>query len=346
MTTNHVPDPRLYPAASVSNRLIHMTLAALSADSDDARELERVALVDALADLLQRDEVLLISVALNLAPSREAYQLLWQALRTAVETAPGRHAVIFALPVVLVAGSRQKCELPDRIADVDGLNALMRRHQVFAEGAEVFLSGKLLAPETVLGISPAQLYRYSRQLADAARGLPLELAAEAVTVKEDGVFLRYLLGVAMQEEDAPAPVSFDPTVGAWGMPLMKFIGDQLQTPGVTLFPIARTPAPLMQAMVAGNQARLEVALQVFASSLLRKLRSEGKTPVAELAAHGNGELRITLTAAGETGGDSFVWPLAPLDAVPRIEQMFLQLMQECRVEHVKIATEVRPAVGA
>ncbi|WP_338620615.1 hypothetical protein [Paludibacterium sp. THUN1379] len=344
MTPKHLPDPRLYPTASVSNRLIHMAGTVLASASEEARELEQLALRDAMADLLARDEVLLISVALNMAPSQAAYQVLWQALRQAVEQVPGRHAEVFAMPLVLVAGSRQRATLPDRIADVDGLNGLLRQHGVFAEHSEVFLSGKLLHPDDVVAISPAQLYRYHRQLADAARGLPLPLEASAVTVKEEGVFLRYLVGVAIREEDHVAPVDYSVRIGAWGTAMMKFLGEALKTEGVTLFPIFRAPAPLMQAMVAGNQARLEVAMQVFVSALLRKLRSEGREPVVTLSAHEGGELQLSIATADQPDvAERFVWPLAPLDHVERIEQDVLALLHECQVEMVRIEEIVLPA---
>lgn len=344
MTTLHLPDPRQYPDASLSNRLIHLTQSVLAARDDAERQSQQSVLQDTLRDLLERDDVLLLSVALNMAPTRAAYLELWQALRAAVEQASGRHAVIFALPLVLVAGSRQRATLPERVEDVDALNALLRSQQIFAADAEVFLSGKLLHPDALMEISPAQLYRYTRQLADAARGLPLELPASAVTVQEEGVFLRYLLGVAIQQPGQEAPVNFDSKVGVWGLPMMKFLGDQLKVDGVTLFPIARSPAPLMQAIAAGNQARLEVALQVYASSLLRKLRTEGQQPVAWVASHGSNEIHFTLTAGAKPGAsdECFVWPLSPQDSVSRIEQDFRDLMQECQVEQVIFETTVQP----
>jgi hypothetical protein len=346
MTPKHLPDPRLYPNAAVSNRLIHMALSVLGASDEAGRALARAALCEALAALLERDEVLLISVALNMAPSQAAYQVLWQAMRQAVEDAPGRHAEIFAVPLVLVVGSRQRATLPERIEDVDELNALLRQHGVFAAGADVFLSGKLLHPDEVVAISPAQLYRYTRQLADAARGLPLPLSASAVTVREEGVFLRYLVGVAMREEGASAPVDYAARIGAWGTALMAFLGTALKTEGVTLFPIFRAPAPLMQALVTGNQARLEVALQVFASSLLRKLRALGREPVVGLSAHHGGEIHVTIAdPSAPEQVERFVWPLAPLDRVERIEADFLQLMRECQVEMVRIEETVQAALS-
>ncbi|TCW33769.1 hypothetical protein [Gulbenkiania mobilis] len=339
-----LPDPRQYhPARMESNRLLHYTTSVLSAASDAAARQAREDLVAVLGEMLERDEMLAISVALAMAPSQEGYKILWQALRQAVETPAGRHAVVFAVPLVLVVGTKNKATLPDRIADVDGLNALLREHGVFRQGAEVFLSGKLLHPDALVGISAGQLYRYTRQLVDAARGLPLDLQAAPIVAKEEGVFLRYLVGVAIQEEDDEPAVSLGGGVGSWGMPLMKFLAEALKTEGVTLFPIARPPLPVMQAIVAGNTARLEVALQVFASTQIRKLRETGQQPVAIASAHESGELHFTLSSSGdERNWEGFVWPLSALDSVPLIESNFRQLMAECRVEDVRVLERVQP----
>jgi hypothetical protein len=346
MTVTHLPDPRRYPEAPVSNRLIQMALSVQEADGDLRREECRAALRDAVISLLEREEVLVISVALNMAPSADCHRVLWQALRAAVEQAPGRHAVLFAIPLVLVAGSRQRAALPERIADVDGLNALLRTHGVFGIGAEAFVSGKLVSPDSVIGLSPVQLFRLTRQLADAARGIPVELPPATVTVKEEGVFLRYLTGVAIQEGEC-APVQFDGKVGAWGVPLMKFIGEQLKTDGVTLFPIPRAPEPLMQALVVGQHARFEIALQVFVSSALRKLRAEGKTPLVRVASHENNEIHFTISdkLAG-CDEERFVWPLSPQDAVLSIEAAFRELMLSCQVDEVLVSADVQPEWSA
>ncbi|WP_246210760.1 hypothetical protein [Vogesella oryzae] len=324
--------------------LIHHAEAIAKAVTEDDRELWRDNLRASLLELLERDELLSLSVALAMVTSQQTYQILWDALRDAAERpGSGRHAVIFAVPVVLVIGSKNKVTLPDRIGDVDRLNAIFREHGVFAPGAEVFLSGKLLHPDSVVGISSSQIYRYTRQLADAASGLPLALPAAAITAKDEGVFLRYLIGVAMRDDGAEPPVKLGGSVGAWGVPLMKFLGEELKTDGVTLFPIPRVPMPLMQAIVAANQARLEVALQVFASTQIRKLRDQGEEPVAVVSAHDNGELHFTISAAGNAkdwGG--FVWPLAAQDVVGQIETTFRILMLECQVNDVRVVPQVQP----
>lgn len=335
-------DPRQYPAEGVTNMLIQLAGQVLRAADAPARAAATAQLSGAMTDYLQRDELLALSVALAMAPSQAAYKVLWQALRDSVEQVDGRHAVVFAVPVVLVAGSRQQAELPGRVADVDGLNALFAEHGVFAPGAEVFLSGKLVSPETLVGITPAQLYRFTRQLADAARGLPIDLPEAPVVFKEEGVFLRYLVGVAMADA-GQTPVRLGGAVGSWGMPLMKFLGQSLGSEGVTLFPVARPPQTLMQALVTGQESRLELAQQVFASTAIRRLRDADAEPVAVISAHEGGELRFTLSAGtGEGPREGFVWPLSPLDSSTLVVERFVALMTECHVRDVRLAPGLQP----
>ncbi|MEO9384160.1 hypothetical protein [Chromobacterium phragmitis] len=326
-----LPDPRQYhPQVALTNRLIHHAQAALDAPTADDREMWKQALVGAMDEMLQREELLSISVALAMVPSQACYQVVWDALRQTVEGGDAKTA-LFALPLVLVAGSRDQTTLPGEIADIDGLNALLRQHGVL--GGDAVLGGALLHPDSLIGLDAAKLYRMSRQ--DGARAALPDLPAP-VTVKEEGVFLRYLLGAATLEGGEP-PVRLGGSVGAWGMPVMKFLGEQLKADGVTLFPIARPPLPAMQALVAGNFSRFEVALQVFASSQIRRLRELDKEPVAILSAHDNGELHFTLSAKDDDRNwEGFVWPLASLDNVKLIEENFRELMRECHVRDVHV----------
>ncbi|OWY38476.1 hypothetical protein CEK28_12625 [Xenophilus sp. AP218F] len=335
-----LPDPRQYhPQVALTNRLIHQAQSALNAATDADRELWFVATRDAMREMLERGELLSISVALAMVPSQACYQIVWDALRAAVEETDGARAVVFAMPLVLVAGSKSQAALPGEIADAAGLNALLREHGVLAGDAA--LGGVLLHPDSVVALDAVKLFRLTRDLDGARAALPSQPAP--VTVKEEGVFLRYLLGVAIQRAAEPLPVKLGGAVGGWGMPLMKFLGEQLKTEGVTLFPIARPPLPAMQALVAGNFARFEVALQVFASSQIRRLRERDREPVAILSAHDNGELRVTLSAKGDASGwEAFVWPLASLDNAALIESNFRQLMAECHVRDVHVLPELHP----
>jgi hypothetical protein len=71
---------------------------------------------------------------------------------------------VFALPLVLVAGSKNQATLPAAIADEDGLNALLRQHGVISSDGDVRVFGQLLHPDTVVAMDAARLYRLTRDL--------------------------------------------------------------------------------------------------------------------------------------------------------------------------------------
>lgn len=335
-------DPRRYPAGDINNALIYYATEALKASSDDDHAKWTHALQSAIRQAMEQDNCLLVSVALAMAPSAQHYEILWQALRNVIEIPlQDRYAIIFAVPVVLVVGARREVSLPTCI-DSDALNATLCEHDVFTAHSQVFLSGKLLHPDTLVGITPTQLYRYTRQLVDAAQGLPLELEPVPVVCKQEGVFLRYFMGSAIQEPGCIPPVRLGGTVGGWGRKLMALLGEQLKCDGVTLFPIPRVPMPVMQAMVAGQFTRLDVALQVFASTAIRAIRERGQRPVAVMSAHESGDIQFTLFAQDETEHkEKFVWPLSPLDNIALIETHFRRAMAECQVDQIHVIAEVQ-----
>lgn len=341
-----LPDPRQKPQALESNRLIHTAESVLRAASADDAALWREDLCAQIGALAERADMLMLSVALAMAPSQAVYRTLWQALCEVTSRAPGRHVLVFALPVVLVAGAAGKAALPAALADEAGLNALLREHGVFTPGAEAFVSGALVHPDDLSALSAPVLYKTAREAATALSALP-GLAGRGIEIDRDGVFLRYLVGAAVQEEGRPAPVRLGGEVGSWGLPMMKFLGGQLKAEGVTLFPIARPPLPVLPAMVEGGKVRQSVALQVFASSQIRRLRDAQARPVAVLAAHEGGEIRLTIASEGGEGAhEGFVWSLSPLDAVAEVERMACELLAECQVDDVRVVPAVQPATLA
>ena len=339
---NALPDPRQYhPELPLNNIVLHHAHSALKAQTESDRSKELSAVRDVINKMLARDQLLPISVALAMVPSQQHYELIWTVLCDTIENPVGSHAIVFAMPLVLVAGSKNQATLPGEINDTDGLNQLLREHGLFASDADVAFGGTLIHPDRLGELDPVTLYKLTRNITEAKTLIPQQPAS--VTVNGEGVFLRYLLGSAIQPEGVEAPLHLGGAVGRWGMPLMKFLSTQLKVAGVTLFPIARPPMPAMQAMVAGNYARFEVAMQVFSSSQIRRLRELNKEPVAILSAHDTGELHISLSAENaEWKGSTFVWPLAALDRVPLIEKSFRELMRECHVRKVYVLPDLHP----
>lgn len=339
-----LPDPRQFPAVIPSNMLLSNLESVMKSTDAAQRQMWLSNLHGALGDYLERAEVLPLSVALAMAPSQAAYRELWQALCGTVEgeeaTAGDR---LFAIPVVLVAGCKEQTVLPGNLPDVQGLLDILAKHGLIGDPARVRLLPRLLHADSISALSSAILYKLNRS-DDALGSLEIDgLPAAPVVIKGEAVFLRYLVGAARHVPGQPDPIALGGSVGGWGMPALEWFGNMLKTEGVTLFPIARPPQPLLPALVNGGRARQEVAMQVFASNRIRKLRELSLEPVGIASSHDNGELRFTLSAAGDDRNwEGFVWPLSPLDSVPQLAQMFADLMADCRVSDVRFVPAVQP----
>ncbi|ASJ23552.1 hypothetical protein [Laribacter hongkongensis] len=336
-----LPDPRLLPRVAPKNEIIRAVLARLAETDAAAIDRKQAALEGLLRDALDMDDAQALTVALQLAPEQTACRHLWHTLLDVLGAgAAERHAVVFALPLVLATGSRKETQLPARI-DAGPVLAILREQGVIRESAQVWLGGELLHPDTLAGLSFGQLWQCSQSA--GLEGLPQTLAGTPVPVHEEGVFVRYLLGVALQEAGQPAPVRLGGMVGDWGMLVMRNLTAQLETPKVTLFPIPAVPNLVPEALRQGLALRLDVNLQMWASNIIRKLRKGGVEIVGVAAAHENNEIRFTVSSPGDDKNWSgFVWPLAPLDSVERIGENFRALMSECQVSDVRVLADIQP----
>ena len=338
-----LPDPRLMPRVAPKNELIRAVMSLLTEPDGAEAERKRGELRRLTAEKLEFDDNQSLSVALQLAPDQTAFRTLWHSLvDTLASPSTARHAVVFAVPVVLAAGSKTATTLPAQV-DAAPLLAILRQHGVVRADAEVSLSGHLLHADTLASVAFSQWFRFGSFLTDAARGVPLDLAGSDVPVHEEGVFVRYLLGVAMQNPDEAPAIRLGGSMGEWGMPFMQQLNEQMKTPGVTLFPIPAVPNVVPEALRQGAALRLDVNMQMWASNIIRKLRAGNAGIAGVAAAHENGELRFTVSSPGDDKNwAAFVWPLAPLDAVERIEENFRALMAECQVEDVRVVGTIQP----
>lgn len=341
-----LPDPRRYGAAP---HPLHALAAPLLAERDLGRLVSaEAALDDALRAHLAVGDDAAIEQAIDHAPDSAIRRVLSDRLRAVVAQPAAnaeQHAVPFAIPVVLVAGVRGKHTLPGRLPDIAAVQRLLTEHGVFAADASVFLSGKLIDREQLAAIAPSRLVRWRDTLQYATGGLPHEFAESPAEVNGDGVFLRYLVGVAMQPADAPAAVRLNAAPGPWAMALTKVLGEQLKHDALTLFPLPRAPQAWLAALDDGRVAQQEIRFQVFVSNTLRKLREAGETPVAVLSCHQGDELRVTLGA--EKNGEEwagFVWPLAPLDRIDTIQHNMAALLRECHHDDIRVLPEILPSL--
>ncbi|MGQ5523245.1 hypothetical protein ACUHMQ_08290 [Chitinimonas sp. PSY-7] len=342
-----LPDPRAYSGAA-THPLHHLAQALLGERNLGQLVTKEAALDTEMKKLLSNSDDAAITTALAAVPDMATLKILSERLRVNLEQAPAgqnQHAVIFALPIVLVAGVRGKHTIAGKLPDIGTIQALLVQHGVIQAGADVQLSSKLIDRDQLLAVQPSQLARWRDALQYASGGLPHDFKEAPIQVDGDGVFLRYIVGIAMQPHNAPAVIQLNAAPGQWALALTKLLGEQLKHDAMTLFPLPRAPQAWLAALDDGRIAQQEIRFQVFASNTLRKLRETGETPVAVLSCHEGAELRVTLGA--EKNGEEwagFIWPLGPLDRVEALQQMMVELLRECHHDDIRVLGEVLPQI--
>ncbi len=354
-----VPDPRTFPepgAAPVHARRLHR-LAAESLEADvgtraDALDREiRAALAAAI-----EGEGGALATLIDAAPSSAIARHLWRQLDAVVREATVRRgelsATMFALPVVVVAGTEDRSRaatLPAVLAEPSRLAGLLEQHGALGGNRNFGLANALVAAASIDVARLPALLAWQRLADDGCARVARSLPPAPLRVAEgaEGVHLRFLIGSAV------APAGVDPLasrdVGAWGLPFARELGRQLAVQGVTVLALPRAPDRLLPAVRFGQLARREVAAEIFCGNALRRLRASAGEPVAVISAHrcaeapAGGELRLSLASSfTERGAEGFRCPLATLDRVQDVVAMLTELLADCRVADVRTLAGVHP----
>lgn len=344
-----LPDPRQYPPVNARNPVIRQLMSMMTEHEETSIQVKRDALLAMIADLLEANDHAAINAALTQAPAQDAWHTLWRTLCEVVEAAPshaGSHVTLFALPVIIVAGSAQGATLPGKLSDPAGVLQILRHHGVLEQNAVAMLAPELVSAEAIAAISPAKQYRWKTALADAIVAEvanPFEVPESPVSIKEESAWLRFIVGAVRQPGNAPAQIRLGGLVGQWSLVLSQSLGEQLKTGDATVLAIPRAPQSWLTAQDNGRTILLETRLQLMASSAIRTIRSKGRTPVAVIATHEHDEIRITFSSKEDAERwQGFVWPLSASDSVEYIADFAQNLFRDCQVDDVRIINTIQP----
>jgi hypothetical protein len=329
-----LPDPRRYgEGGHPFSRLSEIELQrALRAALDEARDAD-------------------IFTALAAAPTCAAYATLWRALCDAanqlgVESAADAIvARVFALPIVIITGSRRPAGLPGVVPDIAAIAALFEQHGALGPVRNFGLGNALCSLDTIEGVRPSEVYAWTRDTGAARR----ELAPSAIEIAQPGeeVHLRFLVGAGIAPAAAPTLVETASNIGVWGMPVTRALAAQFAQPDVEVLPLARPPVDLLRAGHAGRFAQLDAAFSLFTSNAVRRVRGATGDPLAVVAAHDDGDLRVNLASPFDASlSEGFRWPLHPLDDIAEITASIAGLLAACRVHDVRWVETVLPALNA
>lgn len=335
-----LPDPRRWPASRADHPLLQLALADQAGDPAARHQLQHE-----LQHCIEQGRDGEITGALRAAPTAAVYACLWQRVCAAADPRQDDDGAIvarlFAIPVVLVAGTKNRAVIPGVIPDIAAVTALLDKHGAIGATRNFGLSNAAAALHTVERITPGQTYRWAHDF--LRTGAPCDIAADPIAVApgREQVHLRFLVGAGIGAAGAPSFVETASHIGTWGVPLTQLLSRQLAQPGVELLALPRPPAPLLKAAHAGRSAQLELAYSLFVSNAARSIRSTSGDPTVIVSAHcdaaGMAELRVSMsTVLDDTVLEGFRWPLHPLDEFERIAGSITALLEECRIGDVRL----------
>lgn len=332
-----LPDPRLYGGDPCGHPLLRLTAASLAGDPGADAKLKQ----EIFACVRTGDDAELFE-ALRHAPSQPIYRRLWERICAAADRAPPDAALIarlFAIPVVFVAGARQRRILPGVVPDIAEITDLLRRHGAVGATRSFGLGNALCRLECLERLKPSEVYRWNNAWEEGQPAREFPPQPIAIEPGREQTHVRFLVGAGIARSDAPSFLETAANVGAWGMAVTRALARQLVQPGVDLLAMPRAPVSLLQAAYAGRTCQIETAFHLFASSALRSFRMSVGDPVVVLSAHrceGGGEIRVSMSSAlDDTLLEGFRWPLHPLDDLARVVATICGLFRDCRVADVR-----------
>lgn len=304
------------------------------------------ALQHALREACSRGTAAEIAVALRAAGTGAAYAAMWDRVCDVAHHAGAAAgtvlvARVFALPLIIVTGSRKPVRLSGALPEIGAVSELFLQKGILGKTRNFGLGNALCTLETIESVTPAEVYAWTSAGGTQRRELP----PAPLVVGEPGemVHLRFLVGAGIAPASEPPLTETASNIGAWGMALTRLLAAQLAQDGVEVLPMARPPCDLLRAAHAGRTAQLETACNLFASNAVRRFRTTGGDPVAIISTHDNGELRLTLSQPFDAQMvEGFRWPLHPLDDLAAIASAMRELLTACRIGRIEMAPRVLP----
>ena len=332
---NHfiLPDTRPYPQMPVKNHLL-LNARSLAHDASAAsRKLAAGQLQAEIRGMFQQNHYLSLSVAVTMAPDADTYRMLMQSIDEVLQADQGDEVQWFALPVVLVAGCKKDQTLPLHLP-TSQLFACLENYpnfRVLTQNTQWL--PYLVHSNDLTAVSPGDWWQAKQNSEAAAAFLqkseykPLPLPAG------QSVHVVYALGYGGRE----IQTALGKNLQQAGLPLMQVWQEALASDGITLFANPLSPNTPIHALTEGSHTRQRMAMDVFATNAIRAVRLQSPRVGVVVAAREGGRIAFGFNAtdsAFEVVPQIFEWALASGDNIAIVQQNFLDLMAECRVEHV------------
>ncbi len=325
-----LPDTRPYPTDPVKNELL--LYANQIAHQSTGKSLAIEQLRSKINEMLAQNFYLGLSVAMSMAADAPTYIALMDGLDDVLQAKTDDEVQWFALPVVLVAGTKQATEL-NTSAPTAELAACLANYPTTRPLSRAEWLPQLIRAQDFAEIKADEWYAAKQNLS-AAQQFAAKLPNTPLHIPADqSVHVLYALGYGDR--------SIQPALGQAlrdaALPLMQVWQTHLTKQGLTLFANPLSANTPLAALADANHMRLRMALDVFAANSIRAIRLQSPRVGVVMAAQAGGKLQFGFGAAEAAYGlqpQVFTWQLSPRENIGVVQQNFLDLMVDCQVEHI------------
>jgi hypothetical protein len=341
MNTFILHDTRPYPQTPVKNHLLINASLLAHGTTAATRKIAVGQLQTEIRSQLHQNYYVNLSVAMTMAPDVETYNALMQSINQVLSAENDDEAQWFALPVVIVAGCKQERSLP-LMLPTEALTACLSNYPHLRALTQNTQWLPFLAhSDDLSGITPEQWWNAKQNSESAAAFLQTFEDKPLICPEGQSVHVVYALGYGDKNLQTALGVNLQQA----GLPLMQVWQESLAAAGVTLFTNPLSPNTPLQALTDGSHTRQRMAMDVFATNAIRAIRMQSPRVGVVIAARAGGQILFGFNAtdsAFEVVPQVFVWNLSSSDNIAVIQHNFLDLMAECRVEHIRILHDVLP----
>ncbi|UOO88524.1 conjugal transfer protein [Vitreoscilla massiliensis] len=335
-----LPDTRPFPTDPVKNDLL-MYAGQMAQNPNNAQgKLAAEQLRNQIATMLFERHILGLSVAMSMAANPAVYQQLWLSLNEVLTSQSEDETQWIALPVVLVAGSKQAMTLTNA-TPVAALQAFFAQYPQFAALQDATWLPHLVDGSELAAIKSDKWFAAKESAAAAASLAEILPAANLhFTAGQEVVVvyalaygshaLKQVLGLALQDA---------------AMPLMQLWTEHFHGNGATVFANPMQPMTPMMALQDASALRTRMALDVFAANAIRAIRLQSPRAGVVVASQAGGKILFGFNATDAVmslAPQVFTWTLASNDDMDLIMANFIDLMVECQVEHIRVLHEALP----
>lgn len=335
-----IPDTRPYPETANKNELLRYVADILSPKNQAQSKLAQGQLLADIVLQLQQQHTLSLSVALAMVANPAQYRLLWQYLCQALSPQNNDEIQWLAFPVVTVIGAEHSGSLNNTVP-VAEIKSLLKQHNNWQVIDNAHFLPNLIGSAQLAEIT-AEEWFFAKQSMKNATEFANQINAQAVSYNQgQQVLVQYAVcyGGAELAEIVGKPL------GKAALPLMQVWQALFHQAGTTVFANPMTADLPIAALQHGNAHRRRMALDIFTANAVRSIRLQFPRVGVVIAAEEGGKLLFIFHPIEPNPLQPLVFRhfLTPEEEIPVLVQDFLDLMTECKVEHIHILSEALPA---